>query len=76
MYYQDAHEIAVEQFLRDNDPLYTARSKNLKMEYPYLTQRQVNLRASKEIPTSNLSNKQKLQCLHMDGVVFDPVGKQ
>lgn len=50
------------QFLRENDPYYY---KKRKLEYMYLSDRMRKTRNSKEIPSSNLSKRQKLYCPKM-----------
>ena len=60
------------QFLRENDPLFLCKKKNKKMEYPYLTKRQQNLRNKKEVPLSNLTTRQKLKCPKLgDSISFE-----
>lgn len=52
------------QFLRDNDSEYFKKrgKKSNKIDYPYLSAKQTKTVSSLEIPLSNLSNKQRLQC--------------
>jgi len=59
----DAYEIEelTLKFLRDNDEHYTRKNKKKLMSHPYLSNKQFKARLSREIPASNLSNKQKLQ---------------
>lgn len=47
------------QFLKEHDPNYYHKKRTT---YSYLSKRQVQIRKSKEIPISNLSNKQKQTC--------------
>lgn len=50
------------QFLRENDPFFY---KKKKLEYMYLSEKMSKTRASKEIPASNLSKRQKQRCPKM-----------
>lgn len=51
-----------EEFLRKHDPLYKRKNRKKLLAHSYLSDRQVNIRAGKEIPLSNLSNKQRNKC--------------
>jgi len=55
-----------EAWLRKNDPLYTKRKKRRKMEYPYLTKRQLFIRSRTEIPVSNLTTYLAQEWTSMD----------
>jgi hypothetical protein len=51
-------EKAAEDFLREHDPQFLRKNKRAA-EYPYLSKRQAFNRYMREIPISNLSNKQR-----------------
>jgi hypothetical protein len=61
---------AAEDFLREHDPLFHAKNKKKLMEYPYLSRRQSQIRASTEIPGSALSKGQRRVCGQMLECVY------
>jgi hypothetical protein len=64
-------EIMTQKFLQENDEFARRRDRKNKMEYPYHSQRQTNIRMYREITVSNLKEEEKKSCYKLIDQDFD-----